>query len=360
MTQDDQASELDDVSKKKNKPIIRLALFILVLILVVGIGFYIFLTRNQYSTDDSYIVGRRIAIAPHVNGYVTQLFVNDNEFVHRGDLLFTIDDRSYAAAMKKAQATVDQAKANIEAYRLNVEVAHKNFPGQLTTAKGALAAAKARLMKAEADFRRQHAVTRAATSQQDIDTARAALEEARARVLQAQGQLTQAEPVEANMSNASARLMQEQASLASASAALCQAELNMEWTEVRAPHAGWVSERNVERGDFVQTGQKLLSIVEPDVWVVANFKETQIARMRTGQDVNISVDAYPELKLHGHIDSIQLGTGVTFSLFPPENATGNFVKTVQRIPVKILIDSGLDPHSPLPLGLSVIPTVYVN
>ncbi|GAD10275.1 multidrug resistance efflux pump [Gluconobacter frateurii NBRC 103465] len=358
--QADQQSGASGKPQKKRNPLVRIILILVVVVVLVGIGLYLFLTRNNIETDDAYTAGRKVAIAPHVNGYVTQLLVNDNQYVHRGDLLLTIDDRDYAASLHKAQAAIHQAEANMQAYQLMVEVAHKNYPGQLVTAQGNLAAAQAQLTKAEADYKRQRSVARAATSQQDIDYARAALEEARARVVQAQGQLTQAEPVKANVANADARVTQEQANLDSAKASLEQAELNMEWTQVRAPNDGWVSQRSVERGNFVQTGQQMFSIVEPEVWVVANYKETQLTHMRPGQKVDIEVDAYPQLKLQGHVDSIQLGSGESFSTFPPENATGNFVKTVQRIPVKILIDSGLDPHLPLALGMSVVPTVYVK
>ena len=127
-----------------------------------------------------------------------------------------------------------------------------------------------------------------------------------------------------------------------------------------APSDGWVTKRAVERGSYVQQGQQIMSLVEPDVWVTANFKETQLNRMRPGQPVSIAVDAYPGLKLRGHVDSLQLGSGAKFTAFPPENATGNFVKIVQRVPVKIVIDSGLDPAIPLPLGISVEPTVSVK
>ncbi|MFT8326134.1 HlyD family secretion protein [Gluconobacter oxydans] len=358
--QGDTTSDKNGKPQKRRHPLVRVALILLVVLVLVGIGAYLFLTRNNIETDDAYTAGRKIAIAPHVNGYVTQLLVNDNQFVHAGDLLVRIDSRDYAASLNKAEAAVSQAKANIDAYQLMLAVAHKNFPGQLVTAQGNLAAAQAQLVKAEADYRRQRSVARAATSQQDIDYARAALDQAKARVLQAQGQLTQAEPVKENVANADARVSQEQAALAAANADLVQARLNLEWTEVRAPHDGWISQRNVERGNFVQTGQQMFSIVEPEVWVVANYKETQLTHMRPGQKVDIEVDAYPQLELHGHVDSIQLGSGESFSAFPPENATGNFVKTVQRIPVKIVLDSGLDPNIPLALGLSVVPTVYVK
>lgn len=361
--QSDQQGQQDanaSKNQKKRSPLVRIVLLLLVVLAVVGIGLYWFLTRNDIDTDDAYTAGRKISIAPHVNGYVTKLLVNDNQFVHRGELLVSIDDRDYLASLHKAQASVQQAESNMSAYRLLLAVAHKNFPGQLVTAQGSLSAAQARLFKAETDYKRQHSVSRAATTQQDIDYSRAALEEAKAQVMQAQGQLTQAEPVKENVANADARVDQEKAALASAQADLEQAELNLGWTQIRAPHDGWISQRNVEQGDFVQTGQEMFSIVEPEIWITANYKETQLARMRPGQQVDIEVDAYPQLHLHGHVDSLQLGSGQSFSAFPPENATGNFVKTVQRIPVKILIDSGLDPHLPLALGMSVVPTVYVK
>ena len=129
---------------------------------------------------------------------------------------------------------------------------------------------------------------------------------------------------------------------------------------MRAPQDGWITKRNVEVGNYINVGQQIFSIVSPEVWVTANFKEGQLDYMRPGQKVRIKVDAYPSLDLRGHVDSIQLGSGSKFTAFPPENATGNFVKVVQRVPVKIVIDSGLDPNIPLPLGISVEPTVTVK
>ena len=137
---------------------------------------------------------------------------------------------------------------------------------------------------------------------------------------------------------------QLEAQVALAQAQLAQAELNLEWTKVRAPQDGWVTKRNVDKGNYVQVGQSVMALVTPDVWVTANFKEDQLDRMRPGDRVDIDVDAFPDLHLEGHVDSIQLGSGSRFSAFPAENATGNFVKIVQRVPVKIVIDSGLDPN----------------
>ena len=145
-----------------------------------------------------------------------------------------------------------------------------------------------------------------------------------------------------------------------AQARLDQALLNLSWTVVTAPQDGWITKRNVDVGDYVTVGQQIFSIVTPEVWITANFKESQLDRMRPGQPATIKLDAYPHLDLRGHVDSIQLGSGSKFTAFPPENATGNFIKIVQRVPVKIVIDKGLDPNLPLPLGISAVPTVDVR
>lgn len=356
------SSDQEPAGKKKPKGSSgkRVLLILLVVAVALGIGLYLFMYRNEIETDDAYTTGRKISIAPHVNGYVSQLLVDDNQFVHAGDLLVTIDGRDYIASLHRAQAALQQAAADLTAFKLAVLVAHKSYPGQLVVAEGNLVQARAKLFRAQTDYARQHRVMRAATSQQDIDYARAALDEAKGDVTQAQGQLTQAQPVQANIESADAHVTQAEANMAAAKADMEKASLDVGWLQVRAPHDGWISQRTVERGDFVQTGQQMFSIVEPEVWIVANYKETQIASMRPGQKADISVDAYPNLHLKGHVDSLQMGSGESFSAFPPENATGNYVKIVQRIPVKILIDSGLDPKVPLELGLSVEPVVHTE
>ena len=171
--------------------------------------------------------------------------------------------------------------------------------------------------------------------------------------------MRQAELVPQYIGEAEAQVRQLEAQVALAHAQLDQATLNLSWTRVTAPQDGWITKRNVEQGNYVQAGQTILSIVTPEIWITANFKESQLDRMRPGQKVDIGIDAYPDLKLTGHVDSIQLGSGSRFTAFPPENATGNYVKIVQRVPVKILIDTGMDPALPLPLGLSAVPTVHL-
>jgi membrane fusion protein (multidrug efflux system) len=166
--------------------------------------------------------------------------------------------------------------------------------------------------------------------------------------------------VSQNVAQAEAQVAQLEGQLIQAKAQQDQAAINLGYTHVTAPQDGWVTKRNVEVGDLAAPGAPIVAIVSPQVWVTANFKETQLDRMRPGQRVDIRVDGYPSLKLTGHVDSVQLGSGSRFSAFPAENATGNFVKIVQRVPVKIVIDSGLDPNLPLPLGLSVAPTVRLE
>ncbi len=349
-----------DEERNRAKPFVRVALVLFVLLLVSGGVYYWLTTRGKQTTDDAFTAGRLITIAPHVSGYVTELDVNDNEFVHQGQLLLRIDQRDYLAARDQSKASLDSAKSQVQSSKYGVEVAKQTFPAQLKQAQGALLMAQAQEFRAETDYRRQHSIERAATTQQDIDYSTAALDQAKAQVIEAQGQVAQATPVAPQISTQSTRVDQQSSALAEAQAELDRANLNLEWTTIRAPNDGWIAQRNIERGSYVTSGQALFSIVEPDVWITANFKETEITRMRAGQPVRISVDAYPDLHLSGHVDSIQLGAGSAFSAFPPENATGNFVKIVQRVPVKIVIDSGLDPLAPLPIGISVEPTVDIQ
>jgi membrane fusion protein, multidrug efflux system len=176
----------------------------------------------------------------------------------------------------------------------------------------------------------------------------------------AEAHLRTAQLVPQNIAVAEAQVRQLEGQVQAARAQVDQAEINLGYTQLRAPQDARVTRRNVERGSYVQAGQSLLSLVSTEVWITANYKESQLAHMRPGQPVRISVDAYPQLDLSGHVDSVQMGSGSRFSAFPAENATGNFVKIVQRVPVKIRIDQGLDPNFPLPLGLSVEPTVDVR
>lgn len=333
-------------------------LLVLIAIAVAGTDYW-YATRNLESTDDAYTDGHAVTVAPQVAGLVTALKVTDNQRVHAGDLLLEIDPHSYLAARDAAAARLAAAEAQRDNARLALATARVDYPARLAAAQAALTAARATRDKAQADERRQLSLPRAATTQQDIDTAAANLQSADAAVAQAEAALRQADQVTSFVAGAEAQVQQLQAEVALARAQLDAAETDLSRTRIVAPQDGWITKRNVEQGSYVQPGQALFALVTPDMWVTANFKESQLAHMRAGQKVDIAVDAYPDLKLTGHVDSVQLGTGSRFTAFPPENATGNFVKIVQRVPVKIVIDGGMDPARPLPLGLSVVPTVHV-
>ncbi len=353
----DQKSKDDEKARNKARPIVKIIAVIVLLLAIAGGVYYYFATKDQESTDDAYTDGRALTIAPKVSGYVIELLTDDNRKVKAGDVLVRIDPRDYIVARDQARARLDAVKAQQQAAELNTEIARKNFPARLLDAQGQLQQAQGRLFQAQTDYKRQHSVTREATTQQNVDQSTAALQLAQGQVTSAQAAVQQAEPVQQNIQTTVANTSQIEAQLAQAQSDLDQAELNLSYTVIKAPQDGWITKRNVERGNYLQVGSSIFSIVTPEVWVTANFKETQLNRMRPGQKVTFEVDAYPGLTLEGHVDSVQLGSGSKFTAFPPENATGNFVKIVQRVPVKLIIDRGMDPAVPLPLGLSVEPTV---
>jgi membrane fusion protein, multidrug efflux system len=365
----DDAKDSDDDSGGKDgdgeekKPHSRKPLYILaglVLLLMVAGGIWAFATRNQITTDDAYTDGNAITIAPKVSGYVVTLAVDDNTHVHKGDLLVVIDKRDYIAQVDQAKAALGLAQAQLQAAQVQLDIARVQYPAQYQQAKAQVRSAQATLTQAQAAYDRQHSVDVRATSQQNIDAANAQQQNASASVQEARAQLQTASLVPQQIRQTQASVAERQQQVEQARAQLEQAELNLSYCEIRAPSDGWITRRNVQYGSFLQAGTSLFSIVTPQVWVTANFKESQLTRMRPGDKVKVDVDAYPDLELHGHVDSIQLGSGSRFSAFPAENATGNFVKIVQRVPVKILIDSGMPTDRPLPYGLSVTPKVYLK
>ena len=342
---------------KKSSPWVKIIGAIVVVIAIAAGTYYYLSTMNQESTDDAYTDGRALTISPRIAGYVVELLVNDNQRVKAGDVLARIDPRDYIVAREQARANMVIVQAQKASAEFNVEIAKKNFPARLLQAQGQLQQAQGQLFQAQTDYKRQHSVTKEATSQQNVDQSTAQLQLAQGQVAAAQAQVQQAEPVQQNIGTALQSVSQLDGQLQQAQSQLDQAELNLSYTVIKAPQDGWITRRNIEVGNYLQVGASIFSIVTPEVWVTANFKESQLNRMRPGQPVKLEVDAYPGLKLEGHVDSVQLGSGSRFTAFPPENATGNFVKIVQRVPVKLIIDRGMDPTKPLPLGLSVVPTV---
>jgi membrane fusion protein (multidrug efflux system) len=358
---DDDQSEADDAppAKKMGKlPLVILAAVAVVLV-ILGISYYVS-TRNLVSTDDAQVDGNAVTMQAKISGYVTELDVTDNQRVKAGQLLFRIDPRDYIATRDQQKGALAQAEGQEANARANLQTVLITAPAKLAAAKAQTASSAATRDYAASDLNRQTSVDRRSTSQQSIDQAAENLKTAKANLANNQAQALQANVVPQTIAQAKAQVDEAVAQVAQAKAQLATAELNIGYTQIRAPQDGWITQRNIQLGSYVAAGQSAFSLVTPTFWITANFKENQLKRMRLGQTVKIKIDAYPHMRLEGHVQSLQMGTGSRFSAFPAENATGNFIKIVQRVPVKIVIDKGLDPNHPLPLGLSVDPTVDVQ
>jgi membrane fusion protein (multidrug efflux system) len=346
-------------SKPKSKlPLIILA--IVVVLAIIGAVVYWLMTRNLETTDDGYTEGNAVSIAAKISGYVSERNVDDNSFVHAGDVLLRIDPRDYITARDQALANLALAKAELLSAQTDLQITLVRAPANLVQAQAQLAQARANETLARRSFARQRAVDQRATTQNSVDQAGAQFAANSAQVQSAQAQVEVAALVRQTIDAGRETVQQRQAQVAQAQASLAQADVNLSYCVIRAPQDGHITRRNVDVGTYAQAGQQLFYIVTPALWITANFKETQLNRIRPGQHVDIRVDAYPKLRLSGHVDSIQAGSGDRFSTFPAENATGNYVKIVRRVPVKIIVDSGIDPTVGLPLGLSVDPTVHVQ
>jgi len=348
------------------------------------------LGHGNEDTDDAFIDGDVAQLAPQIGGRVVAVHFQDNDAVREGDLLVEIDPSETQAAVDAALAAFDAAKARIEQAQANLDMVQITATAEHARAEQAYSgakrlmdqarfnaeAAKAESERAKADterYRRLYEATFAshqkleqveAQSQSDMarwQASQAAIGSAANGVGQAENQLKGASTAGQQIAARQAELSLTKAQARQAEADLATAQLNLSYTKIRAPKSGRVSKKSVALGDMIQRGQILTQLVFGQPWVVANFKETQLTRMRPGQPATIRVDAFPDMKLTGRVRAVQPGTGARFSLLPPENATGNFVKVVQRIPVVIeLDDPGPDTAARLVLGLSVTPKVDVN
>jgi len=305
------------------------------------------------STDDAFIETHVSPVAPQVAGRVAQLLVKDNQEVQPGDVLVQIDPSDFQTKLDQERAELAAAQSRLE----QAKAQDRADEARVAAEKANVTAAAAQARQADADDRRYQAVGNFAVSASQLDLAGTQARSADALVAAASSKELAAEAQlaldQAAIQTAGAGIQQNQA-------AVHQAELNLSYTQVKAPVAGYVTHRTVETGAYVQTGQALMAIVPHDVWVVANFKETQLTHLRAGQPVTVTVDAYPQIKFAGHVDSVQSGTGPRFSLLPPENATGNYVKVVQRVPVKIVLDDQAASEYVLGPGMSVVPEVRVQ
>lgn len=311
----EKSREKDDQKPKKKgskKPLIILGL-VLVVGAIAGTLYYLH-ARNYESTDDAFIDSSIVQVSPKVAGTVTAVHFDDNARVRKGDLLIELDPRPFEVAIEKAKAQLAQAEAGSVQQNAQTEVAGINYNR----------------------FNGLFSKDARAVSKEQVDSAKASLDAAKGAL------------------NAATATIQ------AAQAAVHDAELQLSYTKIHAVSDGKIARKQVVAGNYAQPGQTLCSLVTPDVWVTANFKETQLARMVPGQPVKIEADIFPDRELKGHVDSFQPGTGSRFSLLPAENATGNFVKVVQRVPVKIRFDEPAEDLRRLSPGQSVVPTVDIS
>lgn len=359
----------ENTKKGKNKKKIRIISIVGAVLVLVGL-FYFVLSANIESTDNAQLDADIIPIKSSVSGYIKSIHFKDNQHVKKGDLLFTLDDTELKTKVAQAEAALENAKANLIAVRNSSNASNQNSTAALLTSSSSehsVEAAFARLKKAKADFARiQNMFTAKAATQAELDGIKAELDVAQAQYeasvnqanasqAQSKGVRSQALSQEAMISLAEALVRQRQAELVLASTYL-------EYATIEAPADGIVSRRSVEAGQFITIGQPLCSTIDiTNLWITANFKETQVDKIHPGQAVEIKIDAYPSLKLTGKVDSYIGATGAKFALLPPDNSTGNFVKIVQRVPVKISLSKlkkeEIDILFP---GLSAYVSVKVN
>jgi membrane fusion protein, multidrug efflux system len=365
-----------------------IVLAVIVVIAVAGYAVWSYYASRE-STDDAQIDAHIVPISARVAGTVQKVNVDDNQYVEAGTVLVQLDPTDYQVAVDRARAELQDAMATLQAARTGVPLTHTTTSSTLNNAQASLRAAEeevsasqARLREAEAEYklaaddvrrfallikkdeipqqRYDAAVTAEQQAAASVDAARAAVANAQSHVAQAQAMLQGAETAPQQVAITRAKAGSAEANVAKLKAMLQQAELNLQYTVIRAPVTGVVSKKTVETGEVIQAGQPVLALVNlEDVWVTANFKETQLKNMRPGQSAKIEADAYGRT-YNGHVDSIGGATGARFSLLPPENATGNYVKVVQRVPVKIVFEKGQDPHHLLRPGMSVVPTVLTK
>jgi len=370
-------------------------------VIVLGVLLYVLVNAGKESTDDAQIDADVVQLAPHVAGLVVAVPVVESQPVKKGEVVVQIDDRDYQARVAQATAELDSTRAQADAADAQVAVAEAAARGSLTQAqanligtsrsvsgsraqleqaRATLASRQADLKLAENNIARARELQKAnAIPQQQfdqwqaqfqsaqagvtaaeaaVDAAADQLRRAQAQVNEAEGRVVVSRPVDANIAVAQANASYQHARVRSAEAALALANLNLEWTRVTAPDEGVVSRISAHPGSLIAVGQTLAQFVPIKKYVTANFKETQIGKMRPGQPVDVDVDTYGRT-LHGKVESLSGGTGARFSLLPPDNASGNFVKVAQRIPVRIALDA-VPSNMVLRAGQSVLVTVHVN
>ena len=336
--------------KKTNKKFLLIFAALFILGVVYGSYKYIHSLAHE-TTDDAQIEKNMNPIIPRVSGYITKVYVKDNDFVKKGDTLFTIDNKDYLVKVEEAEANLVAAEGNFAVSKADIGTSQANVSvtdANVQSAGGSIETAKIRLKRATDDFARySNLYKNQSITKQQFEQAEAAKLEAQSqlRILQEQQRASSFQrKVAASRTNVSAKQADvAAANIKKAQAMLDASKLNLNYTVVIATVDGQVSKIAIQPGQFIQPGQSLFYIINnTEAWVIANFKETQLSKMVVGQKVTIKVDAYPDTDFEGTISSFSPATGSRFSILPPDNATGNFVKTIQRLPVKIAIDANND------------------
>ncbi len=320
------------------------------------------------STDDAFIAAHMVAIAPRVAGQVAAVHVLDNQMVRSNELLVEIDPADYAMTGSQKNSAAEAQSANYQTVLAALELMQAKLATAQAVARQSQAdadAAAATATRAEADFARAQDLRKQnTTSAQEFDLAQAAARAATANLnsacQKAEADTSKIKEAEAQLIATKSAVIMALAQSHSAQKDAQAAQLNLSYTKIVAPADGRVTRKAVEAGDYLQVGQQIMSIVPTNVWVVANFKESQLADISPGQPVVVEIDALSGKKFTAHVDSVQAGSGAAFSLLPPENAVGNYVKVVQRVPVKILFDEPLPADRVLGPGLSVTPSVQTS
>ncbi len=335
----------------------------------VVLYFYLGYKANHITTDDAFVDGHIHTIASKIPGTVKEVLVDDNQRVKKGDLLVEIDPVDYEVRVNETSSSLGAEEAKIGEIAARVEAAKQRLSelrAGIEAAQADLELQEANLGQAGRDEKRAAALfATEAFSKERYEKTKTAYDVSKAQVKAAREQLRQAqlavETQKAVIRQLAATGGSQESTVKEKAAQLDTARLNYGYTKVYAPADGYITKKSVEQGNQVQAGQPLMAVTElNDIWVVANYKETELKKIKPSQKVAIKVDTYPDRVFRGTVESIMAGTGVVFSLFPPENATGQYVKVVQRIPVKIVLDKDTDTGHVLRIGMSVVPTVIVG
>ncbi|MFB2564431.1 HlyD family secretion protein [Rhizobium sp. IMFF44] len=356
----DDAGRQNDATAEKRPSFIRRHPFsillgiVVLLALIVAAWFVWKIYFHPYeSTDDAFVDARSFSVAAKVSGYVAEVPVTDNQSVKAGDVILRIDPRDYQIALDQANGQVEVAKASVDSAGAQIEAAS----AAVDVARAQQNSATAALQFAQQESNRQQQLVKTGSgSVQAVQQATATLQQDQASLAQMQANIISAQK---NKAVAEAQKSSALASLKQAQAQAEEAQQNLSYTTITAAQPGRIVRLAGAKGQYVEAGQAISTFVPDEVWITANFKETQLTDMRPGQPVDITIDAYPNHTLHGKVASVQPGSGTAFSLLPAENATGNYVKVTQRVPVKIIVDRWPADVAIGP-GMSVVPTVTVR